>query len=476
MSTWVTPCAAAVLVLASPVLFAEEKDAAPAEAEAAVSFYGDIQPILRQHCQGCHQPARARGDFIATGYDFLMGKGRDEDDDPIVVPGKPEESLLIEEITPQGDDPPAMPKDAEPLPKALVDRIARWIAEGAKDDTPASEKVTYTMESLPVYTSPPVITALDFSPDGTLLAVSGNNEVLLHAGDGSSIVARLVGLSERIESLRFSPDGTLLAVTGGSPARMGEVQIWDVEKRRLRVSYPVTFDTVYGASWSPDGTRVAFGCADNTLRAIDAKTGEQVLYQGAHDDWVLDTIFSKDSSHLVSVSRDRSMKLIMVKTEQFIDNITSITPGALKGGLMALDRHPAKDELLVGGADGAPKIYRMHREKDRKIGDDYNLIRKFDDMSGRIFAVEYSADGNLIVAGSSLNTSGEVRVYQEADGKLVSRYELPSSSVYAVTFRPDGQAVAVGGFDGIVRIVEATSGTLLHEFISVPIEAREKAF
>ena len=55
------------------------------------------------------------------------------------------------------------------------------------------------------------------------------------------------------------------------------------------MSVPVTFDTLYGVSWSPDGTKVAFGCADNTVRAIDAATGKQVLFQGAHADWVLGT-------------------------------------------------------------------------------------------------------------------------------------------------------------------------------------------
>ena len=69
---------------------------------------------------------------------------------------------------------------------------------------------------------------------------------------------------------------TLTTLAGGRPARMGEVQVWDVAKRKLALSVPVTYDTVYGASWSPDGTKIAFGCADNTVRAINAKTGEQV--------------------------------------------------------------------------------------------------------------------------------------------------------------------------------------------------------
>src|SRR5262249_53987139 len=167
----------------------------------------------------------------------------------------------------------------------------------------------------------------------------------------------------------------------------GEIQIWEVAHKKLKLSLSVTFDTLYGVSWSPDGSQLAFGCADNTLRAIEVATGKQILYQGAHNDWVLGTVFSHDASHLASVSRDRSMKLTHVATQRFVDNITSITPGALKGGLMALARHPAKDDLLIGGADGVPKIYQMHRLKKRVIGDDFNLIRTFEAMPGRIFAV-----------------------------------------------------------------------------------------
>ena len=92
--------------------------------------------------------------------------------------------------------------------------------------------------------------------------------------------ARLVGLSERIQSLAFSPDGKKLAVAGGSPARLGEIQVWDVAKRKLLLSVPMTYDTLYGVSWSPDGTRIAFGCADNSVRAIDAKKRQASAVSG----------------------------------------------------------------------------------------------------------------------------------------------------------------------------------------------------
>ncbi len=433
-----------------------------------VSYYRDVRPIFQENCQGCHQPAKREGGLVLTSLDG-MKKGGDSGD-PGFVPGDPEQSTLVSEITPDAGQKPAMPKGRDPLAPAQVALIRRWILEGAKDDTPPAAGAKLDASHPPKYSSPPVISALAFSPDGALLAVSGYHEVLLHKADGSAIVGRLVGLSERIESVAFSPDGKLLAVAGGSPVRMGEIQIWDVESRKLKLSCPVTFDTVYGTRWSDDGKLVAFGCADNTLRAIDASSGKQVLFQGAHDDWVLDTAFSTKGTHLVSVGRDGSMKLTEVATQRFVDNITSITPGALKGGLISVDRHPTKDELLVGGADGEPKTYQMFRTKARVIGDDFNLIRKFDGLPGRVYAVSYLAGGKNIAAASSFNGRGELRVYQAADGKLVSRFEVPEGGLFALACHRDGHRIAVAGFDGIVRLVDADSGKPIKQFVAVPVE------
>ena len=222
-------------------------------------------------------------------------------------------------------------------------------------------------------------------------------------------------------------------------------------------------------SWSPDGKMVAFGCPDNSTRAINPETGEQVLFSGAHNDWVLDTVFSTKSDHLITVSRDMSMKLVEVKTQRFIDNITSITPGALKGGLLAIDRHPTNDELLCGGSDGKPQIFKMVRTEARKIGDNANLIKDFAAMPGRVYAVAYNADGTRIVAGSSSDGKGEVRVYNVADGAMIWKLEVPEGGIFAVDFSPDGSTVSAGGFDGEVRLINAADGVLRARFTPVQI-------
>jgi WD40 repeat protein/mono/diheme cytochrome c family protein len=464
----VRPCISLLGLLAATGLVLGSNDPVPTQSKesSAVSYYRDVRRIFQQNCQGCHQPAKAQGGYDMTSHAALLKKG--ESGEPGVMPSHPDQSKVIEQIIPRGKKRPPMPKGMDPLSGRDVEVIRQWITQGARDDTPAVARELVNAEHPPVYALPPVITYLAYSPDSKLLAVTGYHEVLIHDANGGGLVARLVGLSERVESLAFSPDGKSLAVSGGDPGRFGEVQIWDIARRKLKLSVPVTFDTVYGVSWSRDGLKVAFGCADNTLRAIDARNGQQVLFQGAHNDWVLDTVFSTDASHLVSVSRDMSMKLTEVATQRFVDNITSITPGALKGGLMTVDRHPKKDELLAGGSDGQVKIYRMYRQQKRVIGDDFNLIRAFESMPGRIFRARYNAAGSRVIVGSSSEGHGEVRIYDEATGKLVATLEGERGPVFAVAYRPDGKQVASAGFDGIVRLNDPQSGKLIKEFLPYP--------
>jgi WD40 repeat protein/mono/diheme cytochrome c family protein len=491
------------LALASAVFAAPPKKE-DEDPNAPVSYFKKIRPIFQAQCQGCHQPARAKGGYVMTDFAKLVAGGDDCAKDGLraIVPKDPAKSVLVEQITPVNGEAD-MPRKKPPLAEKEIALIRRWVAEGAVDDTPVNAKQRIDAEHPPVYARPPVITSLDFSPDGTLLAVAGFHEVLLWKSDRSEMIARLVGLSERIQTVRFSPDGKRLAACGGRPAQMGEVQIWDVEKRSLLLSAPIGFDTVYGAAWSPDGKLISFGCSDNALRAIDSTTGAQVLQQTSHGDWVLDTVFTSKGDQLLSVGRDMSAKLTEVATQRFIDNITSITPGALRGGLQSVSRHPARDEFLVGGADGVPQAYRLVRKNQRRIGDNALCIRKWPAMEGRIYAVEFAPDGKSFAAASSLDGKGVVSFFNydfntelpadmaaienKDDGsrkdaeraKLAAHYVsdvklLGSTQIdagqYALRWLHDGSAVAVAGEDGKVRIVSATDPKVVKEFIPVPLK------
>ena len=487
-----------------PVGFVHGAEGDNEGSDGPVSYWNDIRPLMQASCQGCHQPAKAKGDYILTDVKRLIKGG--ESGDAAVLPGKPDESFLIEQIIPGADGKAEMPPKDKALHETEIALLKRWIAEGAVDDTPENAFQKYDMKNPPVYAVPPVVTSMDYSPDGSLLAVAGFHEVLIHKADGSELVARLVGLSERIESVAFSPDGSMLAATGGLPGRMGEVQVWDVAKKALKVSVPVTYDTVYGAAWSPDSKLVSFGCSDNTLRAIKVSDGKQVLFMGGHNDWVLDSVFSRDGKQVISVGRDMTAKHTEVETERLIDNLTSITPGELKGGIAAVAGHPSKDEVLVGGSDGQPQVFRLKRQTVRKIGDNANVVRKFPRMPGRIWDLSFNRDGNRVAGVSSLNGGGTVTIYtSEYDSgipgdiknifnktpnagekqkleeywarevKVLHSIDVPETEMFSLAFSPDGKILAAAGADGKVLFIEVENGKVKGDFVPVKVEGAKVA-
>jgi WD40 repeat protein len=441
------------------ILAAEET--APATKPA--SFYRDVRPILQRHCSGCHQPAKQGGNLQLISYELLKKGG---DSGASFVTGNPDDSLIVKYIS---GPKPDMPLNSDPLVGKQVETIRSWIAQGAIDDTPDTAKDDITPEKPPVYLSAPVITALAYSPDSSLLAVSGYHEVLLHQVDGSAAVARLVGRSPKITSIRFSPDGTKLAVAGGAPSLFGEIQVWDTAKKELVRSDTIGIDTVYGACFNDDGTLLSYGTFDNRVRAIQVSDGKQVMSMDAHTDLVFGTTFSLKNDHVISVSRDMSMKLTELKTSQFVDNITSITPGALKGGLMAVQRHPREEQVLIGGADGEPKLYKIFRTQARQIGDDFNRLRVYTKLPGRIGSLQFNADGTRFVVGSSNATSGAARIYKTDTEQPLFELKGHPAGIFAVAFRPDGKQVATGGLDGMVRLFNAENGELIKEFLPVAI-------
>ncbi|MSU59685.1 MAG: DUF1549 domain-containing protein [Pedosphaera sp.] len=467
---------------------------------AKVSYYREVRPILQANCQGCHQPAKSKGGFVMTDFKKLLAGG--ETEGVAIVPKHPEQSSILKMITPQ-DGEVRMPKGKPPLLETEVALIRAWIEQGAMDDTPADAKRRYDADHPPVYSRAPVITSLDFSPDGKLLAVAGFHEVLLYQSNDAKLAGRLVGLSERVQSLRFSPDGQWLAVAGGDPARLGELQVWDVAKRKLAISVPVSYDTLYGVSWSPDSKLIAFGCADNTVRAIEATSGKQVMQMASHTDWAMSTTFSVKGDHVVSGGRDMSVKLTEIAEQRFVDNVTSITPGALKGGVLAVATHPKFEEFVAAGSDGLPKVYRIFREVKREIGDDAQFIADLFPTTGRVFTVRFSADGKRIAYGGGLDRAGELvvcsydftnevpKALRDIMGKVpgsrkpeektqledykkqgiheIARATITNSEIYSVAFSPDGGKVAAGGSDGMVRIFSTTNGSVIKAFASVPI-------
>ncbi len=444
-----------------------------------VSYHRQIKPILQKRCQGCHQAATQGGKLILTTFEAFRAGGAAG---PGFKPGEPDNSVVLKFIS---GDPPAMPKNAKPLSKAEVDLFRRWILEGAKNDTPVV-KDPINPANPPTYRAAPVVSAIAFSPDGSTIAVSGYREVLLHKADGSAIAARLVGKSPRIESIVYSPDGKYLAIVGGAPAKFGEAQFWDTVTNRLVNAAELSYDVLYGASFSPDSKQLAVGAADNSARIISVPDGKVLFKFDNHSDWVFATgwtmpdvkfigtevekykgntnrpLLPEETMHLLTTGRDRAIKLLMAKNGSFVDDINTHT-----SPYRTLALRPNSMQVLVGGDDGIPRLYQIYRTKPRTMNqEDQSLIRTYEQQPGQINAVAFNLDGSKFAVGTE---SGEIRIYATEDGKRLQTLKAGSGPVYALTYRKDGKQIAAGGFDGTVRVFDADSGSMAASFIGVPL-------
>jgi WD40 repeat protein len=66
---------------------------------------------------------------------------------------------------------------------------------------------------------------------------------------------------------------------------------------------------VYGLAFSPDGTRLATACQDNTIRLWDIATREEVAELRGHTDYVHAVAFSPDGTRLASASGDYTVRI-----------------------------------------------------------------------------------------------------------------------------------------------------------------------
>ena len=121
-----------LLLTSMTVLNAKDK-ITPAQLEF---FETKIRPVLAESCYECHNSVNKKKGKLALDWREPMLKGGSEG--LAVVPGKPEESLLIKSI--RHEDDLEMPSKAPKLSDAVIADFVKWIEMGAPD--PRTEKPT----------------------------------------------------------------------------------------------------------------------------------------------------------------------------------------------------------------------------------------------------------------------------------------------------------------------------------------------
>jgi hypothetical protein len=96
--------------------------------ESEAFFTQNVQPLLKKYCYECHshQAKKAKGGLV---LDSRRGWKTGGESGPAIVPGKPDESLLLSAVRYEGLEMPPRGR----LPEKLVAQLQKWVADGAYD-------------------------------------------------------------------------------------------------------------------------------------------------------------------------------------------------------------------------------------------------------------------------------------------------------------------------------------------------------
>ena len=283
---------------------------------------------------------------------------------------------------------------------------------------------------------------MEYSPDGTLLAVAGPVGIWLYDAKTLQELDLLVDshgvLGFRrysIESISFSPDGRTLA-----SCNSGYTSLWDIKTRKI--STLIAGRTgVYGILFSPDGKTLA-GLDYKEVHLFDAKTGKLKRTIPEHPQYINCIAFSVDGNTIATVDRDGQIRFWDTDTGKVKDTL-----GTHKKAVKSVKFSPDGKTIATRSIDGKVRLWNI----DTKRLENTLSIHK-----NSIYDVVFSPDGNTLVTENSDET---IRLWNTKTGNLIKIIDI-GDHVDELLFSPDGETIASASRHHSIRLWDAKSGIL----------------
>lgn len=425
-----------------------------------ITYADHVQPIFREHCFICHNRDDATNDLALDSYAAVMTGGAGG---ASIEPGDPSASRLYLLMTHQ--ESPEMPPDQDKIPEEQLNVIRAWIEGGVLENSgskavikkkPAVDLAMTAGSGKPegeaampqglsrqpvVYTDRPAAnTAMASSPWAPVVAVAGQQQILLYNSDTAELIGVLPFPEGIAYVLKFSRSGSLLLAGGGRSSFAGKVVVFDVKTGERVFEVGDELDAVLAADINEDHTQIALGGPSRVVRIYSTADGSLLHEIRKHTEWIYALEYSPDGVLLATADRNGGMFVWESGTaREYLD---------LKGHSAAITDVSWRldsNVLASSSEDGTVRLWEMNGGKQ---------IKSWGAHGGGTLSVRYTHDGRLVTAGRDKT----VKTWDGA-GAAQRTFEAFGDIALEATFTHDGGRVLGGDWNGELRLWKSDDGT-----------------
>lgn len=254
---------------------------------------------------------------------------------------------------------------------------------------------------------------------------------------GTGLRAILRGHLAPVPAVVWSPDGTTLA----SGSNDQTIRIWDATTGAERLCFRGHAGPVKNVCWSPDGSALVSGSDDGTVRVWDAATGIERRCLTGHEGPVRSVAWSPEGSLLASGGNDCTVRVW--------DAATGAERHCLRRHeklVLSVSWAPRGEALASGSYDCTLRVW------DPATGTERHCLLG---RGGPVQSLCWSPDGSAIACGGDYGT---LRVWDLATGTARLSFQGHTKSATCVRWAADGSSLASSSNDGTIRVWDAASG------------------
>ena len=270
-------------------------------------------------------------------------------------------------------------------------------------------------------------------PSETRSSTSSDSTVI---GTHSSAVLSLATASAA--SAGTSAENFLLA-SGGAD---NTVKVWRGQWNKESVTRQLPdFGHANAIAFSPDGTRLFAGSGAGYLQVWDAATGDRTATISGESGRITSLSIAPSGKQLAFGSSQGALKIWNIETDPVGQAIEVLVGTGAQVNAIAYS--PTNPDLIISGdQSGTLTIWNLAQSRI-----DPTLV--LNNSTGHITSLAISPDGQLLASGSHDDI---IRLWNIQTGELMQKLSGHQSTIADVAFSADGQSLASGSHDGSIKV------------------------